>query len=642
VFETGQDEAGATLSLRLVIPDYGAIVQSDGSRIIDARSQYVQVYLDGQLYKELARSSGTTTPVEFGIEWSANIPVPVPLTGVYGSIRLVFADSQKNPLTYAEFSNQSVGYGQTISLAKGCLPVNYLDVLFDGAGVYESPPTLLDSGKSVYYFLDAQGGYTYDITASGNTGSDVDLFIFGIDGALIAGSAGAGANTETYRLVQTSSGYFYVAGYAASTALQYSLTVERINQPPVADAGNDKTTTEGVSVTFSGAGSTDPEGLPIAAYAWDFDDSDGIQVDATGLTATTTYGAEGTYTVTLTVTDARGETATDTATVHVGSDNVAPVADAGTDQTAVEQDVVQFDGTGSYDPNPDDTLTYSWDFDDSDGVAEDATGPSPTYTYAAPGTYTVTLTVGDDDLTTPLNSTDTMVVTVTANQPPVARGDITPDDTVQVGETVTIDPGTSTDPEGDTPLTYQVTWGDGDAGTPADISVPATHAYTEPGVYDVVLTVTDAKGASDTAQTTVIVEGGIQIELRLDGGIAGDVSADQPISLCLAETDTWTVVSEIEAAALGTYIFSSGDVASFDASKDYILVAIHDLNDSVHIEGLNAALGDAAEFSGVYDGAVADGLRYDGDVATGTVLTWDETYAITFEAISGNLIVPTE
>ncbi|MFK3984940.1 PQQ-dependent sugar dehydrogenase [Micromonospora sp. NPDC050397] len=56
---------------------------------------------------------------------------------------------------------------------------------------------------------------------------------------------------------------------------------------------------------------------------------------------------------------------------------------------------VDFDGTGSTDPDPADEgrLTYKWDFTD-DGTV-DATTPTASFTYAAGGTYTARLTVTD-------------------------------------------------------------------------------------------------------------------------------------------------------------------------------------------------------------------------------------------------------
>jgi PKD repeat protein len=40
-------------------------------------------------------------------------------------------------------------------------------------------------------------------------------------------------------------------------------------------------------------------------------------------------------------------------------------------------------------------LKYSWDFDDKDGIQEDAVGQSVRHKFRKPGTYTITLTIAD-------------------------------------------------------------------------------------------------------------------------------------------------------------------------------------------------------------------------------------------------------
>ena len=59
--------------------------------------------------------------------------------------------------------------------------------------------------------------------------------------------------------------------------------------------------TVGVTVNFDGTGSNDPDGT-IVAYDWDFGDGN----FGTGPTPTHTYAADGTFNVTLTVTDDAG------------------------------------------------------------------------------------------------------------------------------------------------------------------------------------------------------------------------------------------------------------------------------------------------------------------------------------------------
>ena len=55
---------------------------------------------------------------------------------------------------------------------------------------------------------------------------------------------------------------------------------------------------------------------------------------------------------------------------------------------------VQFDGSGSSDPDAGDTLAYAWDLD-GDSQYDDSTAVSPSYTYTSQGVYTASLRVTD-------------------------------------------------------------------------------------------------------------------------------------------------------------------------------------------------------------------------------------------------------
>ena len=75
--------------------------------------------------------------------------------------------------------------------------------------------------------------------------------------------------------------------------------------------------------------------------------------------------------------------------------------------TAQTGQVATFDGTGSSDPDPGDTLTYAWAFDDG----ATASGPMASHAFATPGGHTGTLTVTDP---TGLHASASATVTVTA------------------------------------------------------------------------------------------------------------------------------------------------------------------------------------------------------------------------------------
>ncbi len=81
-----------------------------------------------------------------------------------------------------------------------------------------------------------------------------------------------------------------------------------------------------------------------------------------------------------------------------------PIAEAGSDQTVIVNESVLFDGSASSDTDGT-IVSYAWDFGDS----STGTGISPCHQYISDGTYTVSLTVTDDDGYT---DSDTTVITV--------------------------------------------------------------------------------------------------------------------------------------------------------------------------------------------------------------------------------------
>ncbi len=106
-------------------------------------------------------------------------------------------------------------------------------------------------------------------------------------------------------------GHNYIEQELATLGIQTTISVV-YNEPPVVEAGADRTVLVGEAVAFDGSESHDSDGT-IVGYQWDFGDG----ATGTGTVATHTYGAVGQFVVTLTVTDDQGATGTDTATVTV-------------------------------------------------------------------------------------------------------------------------------------------------------------------------------------------------------------------------------------------------------------------------------------------------------------------------------------
>lgn len=89
--------------------------------------------------------------------------------------------------------------------------------------------------------------------------------------------------------------------------------------------------------------------------------------------------------------------------------NQAPVANAGTDQNALEGTPVVLDGSKSYDPDGD-SITYSWAQVSGPSVTlSDPSASKPIFTPQSDGTYVFGLTVNDGTLS---SSQDTVTITV--------------------------------------------------------------------------------------------------------------------------------------------------------------------------------------------------------------------------------------
>lgn len=177
------------------------------------------------------------------------------------------------------------------------------------------------------------------------------------------------------------------------------------NVAPTVDGGPDQTADEGYMIIFSGS-FTDPGTNDTHTIEWDFGDATIV----TGtLTPSHAYGDNGVYTVTLTVTDDDGGVGTDTLTVTVY--NVAPTATVSMNQPNHQfilpiVHTLTFDGSFT-DPGWLDTHTATWNFGDGtivpgtvteENIEPDATGTTTAdHVYSEPGTYTVTLTITDDD-----------------------------------------------------------------------------------------------------------------------------------------------------------------------------------------------------------------------------------------------------
>jgi PKD repeat protein/lysophospholipase L1-like esterase len=157
------------------------------------------------------------------------------------------------------------------------------------------------------------------------------------------------------------------------------------------------------TVSFDASGSTVQSGS-IASYSWDFGDGS----DGSGQTASHVYNAAGTYTVTLTTTSDQG--ATDITSQTVTVNDAAPTAVVSLPTTATVGQPVTGDASGSTAADGGGITDTYWDFGDGSDPVD---SPTTSHSYAAPGTYTVTTAVMDDEGQT--TSTTSIIVVTAAN-----------------------------------------------------------------------------------------------------------------------------------------------------------------------------------------------------------------------------------
>lgn len=292
-------------------------------------------------------------------------------------------------------------------------------------------------------------------------------------------------------------------------------TTGTINTDPVADAGGDQTVTVNTLVTLDGTGSTDAEDGTPTSYAWTIDaqpnGATDALTDANSATATFTPTEVGDYTVTLTVTDSEGATHSQTITITVNAVavNTPPTVDAGTDASTTVGVSVTLAGTAT-DPDQDDsTLTTDWSIEASSPDVSlsqfaDTSSLTSSFTPTAEGTYTLTLSVMDNESAL---VSDTVVITVGANTAPVVDAGAAASTTV--GASINL-AGTATDVDQDDStlvIEWSITAGpDTDATQIADTaSLTSAFTPTAEGTYTLTLTVMDDALAdvTDTVDITV-------------------------------------------------------------------------------------------------------------------------------------------
>jgi PKD repeat protein len=350
----------------------------------------------------------------------------------------------------------------------------------------------------------------------------VDGSILDPRGFLFSNSTGA----EAYPNVAAANGVSLMAASIMRPApyIAYRVGYEQLgiggNAWPVAEASAAPSGgTIPLPVTFSSAGSTDPDGS-ISEYSWDFGDG----VSSSLANPTHTYTSGGPFVATLTVTDNQGAQSTTTVLVKALKPNMLPIAIASADKISGPAPLdVTFYATGSYDP--DGSLgNFRWDFSDGSQYW----GPTVYNTFNSDGVYTAELTVFDN-----YGGSGSKTITITVTSSNVAPI-LAPIGNKSVDELKTL-VFTATATDSDLPpqsLTFSL---GGDAPMGASITPEGAFSWTPteqqgPGVYPITVIVTDdGQPALSDSETIYVTVREVGLNPIVDAGPDQTADEGQPV-----------------------------------------------------------------------------------------------------------------
>jgi fibronectin type 3 domain-containing protein len=347
-----------------------------------------------------------------------------------------------------------------------------------------APPPSVNAGVTLSG--NEGGAFQFNGSASGGAGPLQYNWAFG-DGGASAGGTATGPTPPPHVFLRDG---IFTATLTVTDSLNRSATatttVDVYNVPPTVSTGGPYQGNPGTAINFTASASV-PDPKDTFSYLWSFGDG----TTSTLQNPTHTYSTNGTYNVTLQVTDSEGATTTATTTATVAAPSPL-AASAGPNESGNEGSAIAFSGSASGGTG---ALTYSWNF--GDGSPATTGTLTPTHVYTSDGAYTATLTVTDS-----ANDTVTSNTSVTVNNvaPKVSAGG--PYATT-VGASLSFI-GTASVPDPKDTFSYLWNFGDGATSTLQNPS----HTYSTAGSYNVTLQVTDSEGASTTANTTANITSG--------------------------------------------------------------------------------------------------------------------------------------
>jgi PKD repeat protein len=299
------------------------------------------------------------------------------------------------------------------------------------------------------------------------------------------------------------------------------------------------TGTAPLSVQFIDSSSGSP-----TSWSWSFGDS----ATSTEQNPAHIYTTAGTYTVTLTVTNADGSsTISKTGYVTVSDTVAAPVAAFGSSATTgTTPATIQFTDSSTNTPT-----SWVWSF--GDGGTSTVQHPSHIYTTA--GSYTVTLTATNAGGSNTVSKASYITVTNAATAPVASFYSATTSGTIPL--TIQF-----ADLSTNTPTSWTWSFGDGVTST---LQNPA-HIYTTAGSYTVTLTATNAGGSNTVSQAAYITASDAEPVASFTSNVT---SGTAPFSVLFTDTSTNTPTSWTWAFGDGGSSTEQNPVYEYESAGTY-------------------------------------------------------------------------
>ena len=344
------------------------------------------------------------------------------------------SDVDGDALTYLwALTSKPQGSAATLSDVTAVMPQLMIDVsgtyvaqliVNDGAAD-SAPDTVLISTQNSAPQANAGADQRADlndiVTLDGSASLDVDADSLTYLWSLIARPAGSLAVLDNPNSVTPQFTVDVAGSYTAQLVVNDGLlssapdtvVIATNNTRPVANAGADQQPAVGATVNLDGSGSSDADGDPLT-YAWSISTkpaaSSAVLSSNNTVNTSITIDVAGVYVVQLIVDDGSLSSVADT--VLLVTENQAPQANAGPDQSAVVGQTVTFNGGASSDPdvNP---LTYAWSIvaapAGSNASLVDANTVAAQLTPDVAGEYQVQLIVNDGALDSAADTADLTV-----------------------------------------------------------------------------------------------------------------------------------------------------------------------------------------------------------------------------------------